>query len=43
VAECKRLAKRYGERFKPTKGLLARAQNGEGFYASAAKSTAQAS
>ena len=39
VAECKRLAKLYGERFKPTKGLLARAQTGEGFYASAAKDT----
>jgi 3-hydroxyacyl-CoA dehydrogenase/enoyl-CoA hydratase/3-hydroxybutyryl-CoA epimerase len=34
VAECKRLAKRYGERFKPTKGLLARAQSGEGYYGS---------
>ncbi len=43
VAECKRLAKLYGERFKPTKGLLARAQTGEGFYASAAKDTAKAS
>ena len=32
VAECKRLRKRYGERFKPTRGLLARAQSGEGFY-----------
>ena len=32
VAECKRLARRYGERFKPTKGLLARAQTGEGYY-----------
>jgi 3-hydroxyacyl-CoA dehydrogenase/enoyl-CoA hydratase/3-hydroxybutyryl-CoA epimerase len=43
VAECKRLAKLYGERFKPTKGLLARAQTGEGFYATAARMTAQAS
>jgi 3-hydroxyacyl-CoA dehydrogenase/enoyl-CoA hydratase/3-hydroxybutyryl-CoA epimerase len=32
VAECKRLARQYGERFKPTKGLLARAQTGELFY-----------
>jgi 3-hydroxyacyl-CoA dehydrogenase / enoyl-CoA hydratase / 3-hydroxybutyryl-CoA epimerase len=40
VAECKRLAKLYGERlaklygerYKPTKGLLARAQTGEGYY-----------
>jgi 3-hydroxyacyl-CoA dehydrogenase/enoyl-CoA hydratase/3-hydroxybutyryl-CoA epimerase len=29
VAECKRLAKLYGERFKPTRGLLARALTGE--------------
>jgi 3-hydroxyacyl-CoA dehydrogenase/enoyl-CoA hydratase/3-hydroxybutyryl-CoA epimerase len=35
VAECKRLRKRYGERFKPTRGLLARAQSGEGFYGKA--------
>jgi 3-hydroxyacyl-CoA dehydrogenase/enoyl-CoA hydratase/3-hydroxybutyryl-CoA epimerase len=42
VAECKRLAKRHGERFKPTKGLLARAQSGETYYASAAQA-AQAS
>jgi 3-hydroxyacyl-CoA dehydrogenase/enoyl-CoA hydratase/3-hydroxybutyryl-CoA epimerase len=43
VAECKRLAKRHGERFKPTRGLLARAQNGETYYATAAQSAAQAS
>ena len=43
VTECKRLVRLYGERFKPTKGLLARAQTGEGFYATAAKSTAKAS
>ena len=43
VAECKRLAKRYGERFKPTKGLLARAQSGETYYASAAPTAARAS
>jgi 3-hydroxyacyl-CoA dehydrogenase/enoyl-CoA hydratase/3-hydroxybutyryl-CoA epimerase len=41
VAECKRLQKKYGERFKPTKGLLARAQTGEGFYDTAAKSQAR--
>src|SRR5512137_168701 len=43
VAECKRLAKLYGERFKPTKGLLARAQSGETYYEGAAKSAAKAS
>jgi 3-hydroxyacyl-CoA dehydrogenase/enoyl-CoA hydratase/3-hydroxybutyryl-CoA epimerase len=43
VAECRRLAKRYGERFKPTKGLLARAQSGETYYASAAPAAARAS
>jgi 3-hydroxyacyl-CoA dehydrogenase/enoyl-CoA hydratase/3-hydroxybutyryl-CoA epimerase len=43
VAECKRLAKRYGERFKPTKGLLARAQSGETYYASGAQPAARAS
>ena len=43
VAECKRLAKRHGERFKPTRGLLARAQSGETYYASAAQPVAQAS
>jgi 3-hydroxyacyl-CoA dehydrogenase / enoyl-CoA hydratase / 3-hydroxybutyryl-CoA epimerase len=43
VAECKRLAKRYGERFKPTKGLLVRAQTGEGFYDTSTKATAKAS
>jgi len=32
VAECKRLAKLYGERFKPTRGLLARAKSGETYY-----------
>jgi 3-hydroxyacyl-CoA dehydrogenase/enoyl-CoA hydratase/3-hydroxybutyryl-CoA epimerase len=32
VAECKRLAKLYGERFKPTRGLIARAQSGETYY-----------
>jgi 3-hydroxyacyl-CoA dehydrogenase/enoyl-CoA hydratase/3-hydroxybutyryl-CoA epimerase len=41
VAECKRLQKKYGERFKPTKGLLARAQTGEGFYDTAAKTQAR--
>jgi 3-hydroxyacyl-CoA dehydrogenase/enoyl-CoA hydratase/3-hydroxybutyryl-CoA epimerase len=43
VAECKRLAKLYGERFKPTKGLLARAQTGETYYGSAAQTAAKAS
>jgi len=43
VAECKRLAKLYGERFKPTKGLLARAQSGETYYDGAAKAAAKAS
>ena len=37
VAECKRLARLYGERFKPTKGLLARAQSGETYYDGAAR------
>ncbi len=36
VAECKRLARLYGERFKPTKGLLARAQTGETYHGTAA-------
>ena len=40
VAECKRLQKRYGARFKPTKGLLARAQTGEGFYDAVATASA---
>ena len=43
VAECNRLAKRHGERFRPTKGLLVRAQTGETYYATAAQSAAQAS
>ncbi len=43
VAECKRLAKLYGERFKPTKGLLARAQSGETYYDGAARAAAKAS
>jgi 3-hydroxyacyl-CoA dehydrogenase/enoyl-CoA hydratase/3-hydroxybutyryl-CoA epimerase len=32
VAECQRLARRYGPRFKPTRGLLARAKTGATFY-----------
>ena len=32
-----------GERFKPTNGLLARAQTGELYYDTAAKATAKAS
>jgi 3-hydroxyacyl-CoA dehydrogenase/enoyl-CoA hydratase/3-hydroxybutyryl-CoA epimerase len=43
VAECKRLAKLHGERFRPTKGLLARAQSGETYYATATPAAAQAS
>jgi 3-hydroxyacyl-CoA dehydrogenase/enoyl-CoA hydratase/3-hydroxybutyryl-CoA epimerase len=43
VTECKRLAKLYGERFKPTKGLLARAQSGETYYDGAARAAAKAS
>jgi 3-hydroxyacyl-CoA dehydrogenase/enoyl-CoA hydratase/3-hydroxybutyryl-CoA epimerase len=43
VAECKRLARLYGERFKPTKGLLARAQSGETYYDGAANAAAKAS
>jgi 3-hydroxyacyl-CoA dehydrogenase/enoyl-CoA hydratase/3-hydroxybutyryl-CoA epimerase len=41
VAECKRLQKLHGERFKPTKGLLARAQTGEGYYDTAAEAQAK--
>jgi 3-hydroxyacyl-CoA dehydrogenase / enoyl-CoA hydratase / 3-hydroxybutyryl-CoA epimerase len=43
VAECKRLARLYGDRFKPTKGLLARAQSGETYYDGAARAVAKAS
>ena len=43
VAECKRLARAYGERFKPTKGLLARARTGELYYSTATQSQAKAS
>ena len=43
VAECKRLAKLYCELFKPTKGLVARAQTGDLYYDTAAKATAKAS
>jgi len=43
VAECKRLAKLYGERFKPTKGLLAMAQTGASYYDGAAQTAAKAS
>ena len=43
VAECKRLAKLYGERFKPTKGLLAMAQTGASYYEGAAPAAAKAS
>jgi 3-hydroxyacyl-CoA dehydrogenase/enoyl-CoA hydratase/3-hydroxybutyryl-CoA epimerase len=40
VAECKRLARLYGERFKPTKGLLARAQTGETYHGTPAAAKA---
>jgi len=43
VAECKRLTRLYGERFKPTKGLLARAQTGATYYDGAANAAAKAS
>ncbi|MDH4312943.1 MAG: 3-hydroxyacyl-CoA dehydrogenase NAD-binding domain-containing protein, partial [Gammaproteobacteria bacterium] len=43
VAECKRLARLYGERFKPTRGLLARAQSGETYYDGAATAAPRAS
>ena len=42
VAECKRLQKRHGPRFKPTKGLLDRAQSGELYYDTAATAAASA-
>jgi 3-hydroxyacyl-CoA dehydrogenase/enoyl-CoA hydratase/3-hydroxybutyryl-CoA epimerase len=32
VAECKRMAERYGPRFQPPPGLVARARRGEKFY-----------
>jgi 3-hydroxyacyl-CoA dehydrogenase/enoyl-CoA hydratase/3-hydroxybutyryl-CoA epimerase len=32
VADCERLAKRHGKRFKPSKWLKERAARGEGFY-----------
>ena len=40
VAECDRLAKRYGKRFKPSKWLRERAERGEPFYPSEAGSRA---
>jgi 3-hydroxyacyl-CoA dehydrogenase / enoyl-CoA hydratase / 3-hydroxybutyryl-CoA epimerase len=43
VAECKRLAKLYGARFKPTKGLLVRAQTGQAFYDATPSAAAKAS
>ena len=43
VAECKRLARLHGERFKPTKGLLALAQAGGTYYGGAGPGAAQAS
>ena len=35
VAECQRLARKYGERFAPSQGLLRRAESGELFHPSA--------
>ena len=35
VAGCQQLAKRYGPRFKPTRGLIERAQSGQTFYSPA--------
>jgi 3-hydroxyacyl-CoA dehydrogenase/enoyl-CoA hydratase/3-hydroxybutyryl-CoA epimerase len=43
VAECKRLARLYGDRFKPTKGLLAMAQSGGTYYDGAGAGAARAS
>jgi 3-hydroxyacyl-CoA dehydrogenase/enoyl-CoA hydratase/3-hydroxybutyryl-CoA epimerase len=43
VAECKLLARLYGERFKPTRGLLALAQSGGTYYGGAGAGAAQAS
>jgi 3-hydroxyacyl-CoA dehydrogenase / enoyl-CoA hydratase / 3-hydroxybutyryl-CoA epimerase len=37
VAECQRLARKYGERFKPPGGLLRRAKSGELFHPRAAQ------
>jgi 3-hydroxyacyl-CoA dehydrogenase/enoyl-CoA hydratase/3-hydroxybutyryl-CoA epimerase len=42
VAECKRLAKRYGPRFKPPRGLIARAKSGELFHSAKAPTAAAA-
>jgi 3-hydroxyacyl-CoA dehydrogenase / enoyl-CoA hydratase / 3-hydroxybutyryl-CoA epimerase len=36
VSECRRLARKYGERFNPSRGLLRRAKSGELFYPLAA-------
>jgi 3-hydroxyacyl-CoA dehydrogenase / enoyl-CoA hydratase / 3-hydroxybutyryl-CoA epimerase len=43
VAECKRLARLYGDRFKPTRGLLAMAQSGGTYYGGADAGAARAS
>ena len=39
VAECERLARRYGKRFKPSRWLKARAAAGQSFYAAADAAT----
>jgi 3-hydroxyacyl-CoA dehydrogenase/enoyl-CoA hydratase/3-hydroxybutyryl-CoA epimerase len=36
VAECERMSKRYGKRFKPSKWLKARAERGEPFHGAGA-------
>jgi 3-hydroxyacyl-CoA dehydrogenase / enoyl-CoA hydratase / 3-hydroxybutyryl-CoA epimerase len=41
VADCKRLARLHGERFKPTRGLLAMAQAGGTFYGDGATPSAK--
>jgi 3-hydroxyacyl-CoA dehydrogenase/enoyl-CoA hydratase/3-hydroxybutyryl-CoA epimerase len=40
VAECDRLAKRYGKRFKPSKWLRERAKRGESFHPARSSATA---
>ena len=40
VSECRRLARKYGERFNPSRGLLRRAKSGELYYPPAAAEAA---
>jgi 3-hydroxyacyl-CoA dehydrogenase/enoyl-CoA hydratase/3-hydroxybutyryl-CoA epimerase len=42
VAECQRLAKKYGERFEPPRGLLRRAKSGELFHPRAEEAAGEA-